>query len=896
MTLAKVLMQVTKNGPGKAPFFSACQSLIGNSAADAASHLFFAYLRSMSPDPARGTKGIIGLPISLQQLVQATEYPPEAPTLIFNTVTKVIMIVDVVSPTPYALLRRAKNFEYRDDDSALQQFAGYDDPVRALTDECRRVLKCISSINQSNVSTTKASTSLRDASWSRFEDVGFGAIEESDGEEDGDGSMLGPVRQSRGLKNYARSGNADLGRPTTPSWADFLSSGFTDENGPRSPTSSLLPPDKFLPPIQTTGRGQSSQSHRRNLDNQTDLEPGELASIARLDLDDSFWWVWISSLAGEEPTSRKAVFGRCALIETVLKSGRWMIMEEQVKGAAPEPAPGAYTAEKKGFLGFTTRRGRVTRRKSAFKKSTLPNEPYGNAGSFGPTSRANIAPDQHAKIQAAAVQLRGRNQDQERLTANASRRGRHEEIPTKTNSVMTLQPSVMTEASPAMKWASQYDKNEVRAKYLGNDLAGKGSTSDLLALPAANGVSAHDSRVSLVEPTKEHEPVSAPETVPLPKSPSPPPKQEPSTSRPPIPQPPQQAPLPKMPSPTPLNEHSSAQLPSPPPSYKVPETAPSADLKQVAESGTPASAHPALTALPEPLSPVVTQPQASPPSTGIPRKAVGQQREPVKLTKKRTAGVGIKGIFGSRRPRDSSIKPPVSSPTESGPAVAAARAALAGKTSPQTNGLSVHQATTQGHMETPSSDISKSQRPLTPPSEPIYQKPEIPRHPESIPQARAMQQPDDSANMRREFKEGENLSRVDSNERELADREFSTFDQGPLVEQPAYVPPGSPHGPEPVTPLEEEHPYHRQAHRGSTKNVETQEDSEVVLEPAKPDLTREISPVQDRWAQIRKNAVERAARQMEEQNRQSDPKTDDGETGGEESKLPTNPYIALTKY
>ena len=62
------------------------------------------------------------------------------------------MIVDSVSPTPFALLRRANHFAYRDDDRVLQEFAEYDDPVKALTDECRRVLRSISSANQSQVS------------------------------------------------------------------------------------------------------------------------------------------------------------------------------------------------------------------------------------------------------------------------------------------------------------------------------------------------------------------------------------------------------------------------------------------------------------------------------------------------------------------------------------------------------------------------------------------------------------------------------------------------------------------------------------------------------------------------------------------------------------------------
>ena len=131
----------------------------------------------------RGVTGISSLPLSLQTLVEATEYPPETPTLLQVTTTKVVMIVETVSPTPFALLRRAKNFEYRDEHWHLQEFANYEDPVKSLTDECLRVLKCISSTNESSVSSSKQSTSLRDASWSRFEDIGFGGTTESDPED-----------------------------------------------------------------------------------------------------------------------------------------------------------------------------------------------------------------------------------------------------------------------------------------------------------------------------------------------------------------------------------------------------------------------------------------------------------------------------------------------------------------------------------------------------------------------------------------------------------------------------------------------------------------------------------------------------------------------------------------
>ncbi|KAH1303110.1 hypothetical protein KXX11_002339, partial [Aspergillus fumigatus] len=254
-------------------------------AADATSHLFFAYLRSISPDSPRGISGISTLPIALQTLVQATEYPPETPTLLQVSTTKVVMIVDTVSPTPFALLRRAKNFEYRDSDRHLQEFASFDDPVKALTDECLRVLKCVSSTNQS--STSDPTTSVPEASWSRFEDLGFGA---TDLDNDADATSLARNEFAGGLRSAPHSVAGDLGRPTTPSWADFMSSGFNDSNDFKPQVAPLLlPPDKVLPPIATV-RGQSSQSHKRTLDSEVPAEPAELASITTLDLDDSFWW------------------------------------------------------------------------------------------------------------------------------------------------------------------------------------------------------------------------------------------------------------------------------------------------------------------------------------------------------------------------------------------------------------------------------------------------------------------------------------------------------------------------------------------------------------------------------------------------------------------------------
>jgi hypothetical protein len=114
------------------------------------------------------------------------------------------------------------------------------------------------------------------------------------------------------------------------------------------------------------------------------------------------------------------------------------------------------------------------------------------------------------------------------------------------------------------------------------------------------------------------------------------------------------------------------------------------------------------------------------------------------------------------------------------------------------------------------------------------------------------------------------LSRVDTNDAHEANQAFSSFDQGPLEDVPAFVPQDSPR-----------HSEDDAAVPPNISRVRTSDENE---------LTKEVSPVQvgDRWAQIRKNAAERAAqRQSEEQSRGGySQKTDgdDAETSGEESE------------
>ncbi|KAK5201069.1 hypothetical protein LTR16_003949, partial [Cryomyces antarcticus] len=231
-------------------------------------------------------------------------------------------------------------------------------------------------------------------------------------------------------------GRRAYARPTTPSWADFMSAGFADERNV-GPAALVLPTDDILPPIGGA-RTTSPQSHTSV--SEDDLEPGELASITQLMLDETFWWVWMTSLAGEEPTERKAAFGRCALIETNIQGARWLVMEEQVKGASPGPEEGAYIAEKKGRFSFT-KRTRIGRWKSPEKRvPPAKEEPYDRTTSTTPMSKSSIGPDQYARIQATAAAL-AQKQRSGQLDRDRQRRGRLDDtVSTKTNSVFTLQP------------------------------------------------------------------------------------------------------------------------------------------------------------------------------------------------------------------------------------------------------------------------------------------------------------------------------------------------------------------------------------------------------------------------------------------------------------------------
>ncbi|KAH7379234.1 hypothetical protein DE146DRAFT_761425 [Phaeosphaeria sp. MPI-PUGE-AT-0046c] len=807
-------------------------------AADAASHLFFAYLRSLAPEPNTAVGGISKLPRSLQSLLSQTEYPPQAPTLMQTRTTRVVMIVDSVSPTPFSLLRRAKHFEYRDDDAALQQFSEYEDTVQALTDECRRVLECISKANQS---TAAAEATTPHPTWSRFEDLGFSGILESSASSVNGTSSTGGTREFSGLRSGPRSKTTDYGRPTTPSWADFLSSGFADENNTSSPNTLLLPSQK-LPPLGEAARVHSSQSHMRNgLQTEDDLEPGELASITHFDLDETFWWVWMISLGSEETTDRKAAFGRCALIETRIRGGKWLVMEEQVKGASPGPEEGAYIAEKKSKFSFT-RRGRLGRRKSTGKKpNTLSKDPYNRNTSNTPMSKTSIAPDQQQRVQAVAAQLAQNERERKETEQFAQRRARLDDTTSvKTNSVLTLQPNLLSDAGPAMKWDKKFgdganDRNALRSHYLGDVTAGKGSKDNLLT--TANG------RTSPLPPSVSNRDLPA-----LPKSELGTPKTHRGASRSPAP-----VETPVTPVPWPNDSPTNTPLPNE-------KSFPALDSVD----------HPAVRSpVPERKPVHAPQPPAVPQSNVRPSEDKGQAMEkkqsPNKLKKKE--GGGFRKLFGRKKTNVPATTTVAQQPRES------------------------EDYPTQAYAQDPprsESRVEEYQPPVRDPS-PAYsaeqaeslQAPPVPYEKSPAASSAALA---DSGRHSPPVAPGSN-----AHEQQQAAQAFSRFDQGPMEDMPAFAPeddsdedvaaapniarrpaPRYDEPPSPVTPT----PYATQPRDDISEDSVT--------------LKTESIPTNDRWAQIRKNAAERAARLSEEQTRRSrsqsqSQRTDEGETSGEET-------------
>ncbi|KAG6108119.1 hypothetical protein E4U14_003842 [Claviceps sp. LM454 group G7] len=774
-------------------------------AADATTHLFFAYLRSLTPE--EGLTGITLLPRSLEKLLNETPYPPpSSPTSLVSKTNKLVMLVDAVSPTPFALLRRAGQFQYRDSHPTLQAFSEHEDPVQLLTEECLRVLRAISAANESQLSSTKHSTSLRDASWSRFEDVGFSAsVDEETRVEDS--QVPGQhMHQPTTLRSTPASGTS-AGRPTTPSWADFLSSGFVAEG--QAPSNLLLPPDKVLPPLQTQVRQLSSQSHRPRLEsNTTELQPGEIASITELLLDNAFWWVWMNSLAPEETPLRKSAFGRCAIIESKVAGGRWLVMEEMIASAAPEQGDGAYFAEKKGLFSWTRRGRSMARRKSLGKHADK------NGGGSIAGSKTSVGPETQARIQAKAAQMRALQESDEQDNLMATRRGRLDDSATeRTTSILTLQPQIVGEASSAMKWVKKYDKGTIKDAYMANSHAGRG-----VAVPHSPTSTDHmESEATLMANGNSHDGVQKPAVPAKDEMPSTPSAVNRKLISSPIPQSPEQPP------PTPEKSMPATSIDDMPASPKA--------------QGSPAHV---ATESPNALSPSRHAEQIKDKKgfRNLLRRKTRSSRNP------ETTSADLPNVLQKGNPAVSAAVITEEDDDEHAPSSDPSDVAVSSSTLKKS--APAHEVV----QELPSEDVATNSEPTL----------------ETVPV------PMENIEPTYEPSVGASLTPINTADNAEARDEFAQFDQGPLTEQPAFT--AEDDDDDAIPPPIARHPIAKEDEDGLDISAESVEK-----------LNQSASPgVQDRWAQIRKNAAHRAAtRQRDAPARPSKNSGDDDDTSVEET-------------
>ncbi|KAK5014451.1 multicopy suppressor of a budding defect [Cryomyces antarcticus] len=445
-----------------------------------------------------------------------------------------------------------------------------------------------------------------------------------------------------------------------------------------------------------------------------------------------------------------------------------------------------------------------------------------------------------------------------------------------------------------MMWANEFDKDAIRAKYLGDNFAGTRTSRECLTEPVTSTYSAasgdpvlHDLPSSAIprkmsdrelpalpqheeeSPIVEQDSVVQQEPLALPLRPL----KGPIVEVLPIEGDVEELDTAHIPSPAiglteeiqSVNGGSGKEAPSPPPK---PSTI---GRKPVPRTGR-INEHPAfrqkpleepITALPEMSSAEKTIRKAWEPHTSSPESL---EKESPLVKVKGPGGGGFRRLFGQRK------------------ADLPARSATPQPTGPEFS-LQVQ----------PQSSISRRISMLRKRSSPaVTPLAEIP-YVSAMPPSPVPTEPDAPIPDAHYADSAPSLSHVDSTEQHHADDAYSKFAQGPLAAS--------------AVPLLRESTENRQADMTfpqfktrAAQLLHSQRDSSEAPagEYAPPtehdndaesetsvELKDQMSFPADRWAQIRKNAAERAARMSEEQSQQSRPsqsgRTDDGETSGEET-------------
>lgn len=322
-------------------------------AAEACFHMYLAFLRTLFPKPGKD----VYLPRTLEELLVTEQYPPKP--LAFSqpiAVPKITLTVGRLSASPMVLLKRVAKAIKLDEDSFTDDeyntlCALFEDPEaveHSMSAESKRILVEITKENdvlgrerQLKIKdTVYLPYDVRCKTWSKY--YNHACVDPVTGE------------LHRPLTNYVyeagmRDRLLDDQKRSSESYNHRISAPYPSNAYPTAPypTSPVMGNSQ---PLQAQTWENTLHYYNRarddprydNLENwnkqrKIAAEYNVTCKLARIDIDDFFVWVWMSSLSPEQTEVAKALFGRSVVVEVDTEDGRrWVVVEEILH---PKPPP-----------------------------------------------------------------------------------------------------------------------------------------------------------------------------------------------------------------------------------------------------------------------------------------------------------------------------------------------------------------------------------------------------------------------------------------------------------------------------------------------------------------------------------------------------------------------------
>ncbi|KAK9466578.1 hypothetical protein V1512DRAFT_247790 [Lipomyces arxii] len=319
-------------------------------AAEASSHLYFAYLRSEAASIQISVTTLSALPAALSSLLASTPYPPR---LTSSDVTESLFLSSFVSEPSNNVLATLQHFyglarrngsvsSVSIDDEVVNAFLYADPTERAydtyLTPESSRLLCDIGdNLRQFDCNRTVSGAHMNA---SITENVGFDQYYRTDPKYVNDYDRP-RTRTVSGSSVWSTNRTIEPESPVTANaWSEFATHGFySDSNIPK-----IMDPEKYIPDIAILTAQPRNKQFGLRTNQSAYLEPlsAELGALqsAKVPLDYSFWWTWLCAYGPEETPFRRSIFCSCLLIEFdasamglshgMTNSDRFVIIEERM--------------------------------------------------------------------------------------------------------------------------------------------------------------------------------------------------------------------------------------------------------------------------------------------------------------------------------------------------------------------------------------------------------------------------------------------------------------------------------------------------------------------------------------------------------------------------------------